>query len=71
MDLVGLLGKNVKRERLRLGLSQEALAEEAGMRRSYVSDIERGTRNPSVHALGRLATALKIEAAELLRNSTD
>lgn len=68
MDLVQLLGKNVKRERQRLGLTQEAVADEAGMRRSYLSDIERGVRNPSVHALGRLAMALKMDAADLLRD---
>lgn len=67
MDLVRSLGENVKRERLRQGLTQDALAAEAGMRRSYLSDLERGVRNPSVHALGRLAMALGIEAADLLR----
>lgn len=71
MDLVRLLGENVKRERLRQGLTQDALAVEAGMRRSYLSDLERGVRNPSVHALGRLAMALKVEAADLLRVRPD
>lgn len=66
MDLVRQLGENVKRERLRQGLTQDALAVEAGMRRSYLSDLERGVRNPSVHALGQLAMALKMEAADLL-----
>ena len=61
MELVRLLGQNVKRERLRQGLTQDVLAVEAGMRRSYLSDVERGVRNPSVHALGRLAMALMIE----------
>lgn len=68
MDLVRLLGENVRRERLRLGLTQDALAVEAGMTRSYLSDLERGTRNPSVNALGLLARALKVEAADLLRD---
>ena len=67
MDLVRLLGKNVRRERLNQGLSQEQLAFDAGMKRSYLSDLERGVRNPTVHALGRLAVALGVEAAELLR----
>ena len=60
------LGENVRRERLLQGLTQDELAVEAGMRRSYLSDLERGVRNPSVHALGRLAMALKVEAAALL-----
>ena len=71
MELVRLLGQNVKRERLRQGLTQDVLAVEAGMRRSYLSDLERGVRNPSVHALGRLAMALNVEAAELLRMRHD
>lgn len=67
MDLVRLLGENVRRERLRQGLTQDALAVEAGMTRSYLSDLERGRRNPSVNALGLLARALKVEAADLVR----
>lgn len=66
MDLVRLLGANVRRERLRQGLTQDALAVEAGMTRSYLSDLERGTRNPSVNALGLLARALKVRASDLL-----
>jgi transcriptional regulator with XRE-family HTH domain len=67
MALVRILGENVRRERLRLGLSQEQLAFDAGMKRTYLSDLERGTRNPSVRAVGRLAEALGIEPGELLR----
>jgi transcriptional regulator with XRE-family HTH domain len=66
MDVVQLLGANVRRYRKLAGMSQEALALEAGMKRSYVSDVERGTRNPSVRALGRLAEALKVEPNILL-----
>ena len=67
MDLIKLLGDNVRRERLRKGLSQEQLGFEADMKRSYVSDLERGVRNPSVKALGRLAKALGVDAADLIR----
>ena len=66
MDVVLLLGVNVRHHRKLKGLSQEELALEAGMERSYVSDLERGTRNPSVRALGRLAYALGIPPHELL-----
>lgn len=66
MDVVQLLGMNVRHYRKLRGLSQERLALEAGMERSYVSDLERGTRNPSVRALGRLAAALQVEPAVLL-----
>ncbi|HEY9217261.1 MAG TPA: helix-turn-helix transcriptional regulator [Phenylobacterium sp.] len=66
MDLVRVLGRNVREQRKRLGMSQEELAHEAGMKRSYVSDLERGTRNPTVRALGRLAAALGVRPAVLL-----
>ncbi len=66
MDVVQLLGANVRRYRKLAGMSQEELALESGMKRSYVSDLERGTRNPSVRALGRLAAALKVEPSVLL-----
>jgi len=66
MDVVLLLGANVRRHRKLKGMSQEQLALEADMERSYVSDLERGTRNPSVRALGRLADALGVAPHELL-----
>ena len=66
MDVVQLLGANVRRHRQLKKMTQEQLALEAGMERSYVSDLERGTRNPTVRALGRLAEALGVEPKELL-----
>jgi transcriptional regulator with XRE-family HTH domain len=66
MDVVQLLGANVRRYRKLAGMSQEELSLESGLKRSYVSDLERGTRNPSVRALGRLAEALKVEPHLLL-----
>ena len=66
IDVVQLLGVNVRHHRKLKGLTQEELALEAGMERSYVSDLERGTRNPSVLALGRLADALCIDASLLM-----
>lgn len=72
MDLVALLGRNVRTCRQERGMSQEQLALDAGMKRSYVSEIERGFRNPSVRALGRLADALNVAPDVLLRhNPTD
>lgn len=69
MDLVQLLGQNVRAHRKAKGMSQEQLALDAGMKRAYLSDLERGTRNPSVRALERLATALGVEPAELVRKT--
>lgn len=69
MELVQLLGENVRRLRKLKGVSQEELALDAGMKRSYLSDLERGTRNPTVRALGRLAIALGVEPSDLLEGS--
>lgn len=69
MDVVQLLGANVRRYRKLAGMSQEELALDSGLKRSYVSDLERGTRNPSVRALGRLASALSVEPSRLLELS--
>ncbi|MGQ3041537.1 MAG: helix-turn-helix domain-containing protein [Brevundimonas sp.] len=66
MKLTVLLGRNVRSARQLKGLSQEALAFEAGMKRSYLSDLERGTRNPTVTAIERLALALDVEPSKLL-----
>lgn len=66
MDLVKLLGENLRRYRKLANMSQEELSLRADMKRSYVSDLERGTRNPSVRALGRLAEALEVEPHKLL-----
>ncbi|WP_447750829.1 helix-turn-helix domain-containing protein [Sphingopyxis fribergensis] len=66
MDVVRLFGVNVRHQRKLKGMTQEQLAVAAEMERSYVSDLERGTRNPSVAALGRIADALEIEPNVLL-----
>lgn len=71
MDLVRLLGINVREARQGKHLTQEALALEAEMKRSYLSELEAGKRNPSVRALGRLAKALGVEAADLLRRDAE
>ena len=69
MDLPRLFGRNVRAARLRAGLSQEQLAFDANMKRSYLSDLERGTRNPSLKAIERLATALAVNPSALLESS--
>ncbi|WP_428631124.1 helix-turn-helix domain-containing protein [Sphingopyxis sp.] len=67
MDVVRLFGENVRKERLARDLTQQDLAAKLGMERSYLSELERGRRNPTVQALGRLADALELEPWELLR----
>lgn len=61
-----LVGRNVARLRLEKGLTQELLAEESGFTQQYLSDLERGRRNPTVVTLYHLATALGVEPAALI-----
>ncbi|WP_145831514.1 helix-turn-helix domain-containing protein [Bradyrhizobium huanghuaihaiense] len=56
--IVDVVAKAVRRARKSLGLSQEDLALEAGLDRTYVSQVERGTRNCTIVVLTRLAKAL-------------
>lgn len=58
-------GKAIRRRRRELDLSQEDLAERAGLHRNYVSGIETGTRNPSLKNIEKLANALEISMASL------
>jgi transcriptional regulator with XRE-family HTH domain len=60
------LGIVIKDARLALGFSQEALANEVGIDRSYMGGIERGEHNVALVNLVKIANALKITAAELL-----
>lgn len=61
-----LVGKNVKGYREKLGLSQEALSDIAGVHRTYVNQVEQGRVNISIINLFKIAKALKIEANVLL-----
>lgn len=58
-------GAAVRAHRLRLGLSQEDLAERAELHRTYVTDVERGARNLSLESISRLARALEISIGAL------
>jgi transcriptional regulator with XRE-family HTH domain len=56
----------LRRHRTRLGLSQEALAERAGLHAVYISMIERGTRKPTVYVAALLAEALRQPLSRLI-----
>lgn len=66
MDMRKLVGRNVRRLRLARDLTQEQFAERSGFSQQYISDLERGRRNPTVVSLFELATALQASPVELL-----
>ena len=60
------VGWNLRRIRVDRGISQAALAVDAGLDQAQVSRIEKGNENPSVDLLDRLAQALNVDVAEFL-----
>lgn len=66
LKATALVAWNLRRLRVKRGLSQEALAVDAGVDRSYVGRIKRGVENPTVETLDKLAAALEVLVAELL-----
>ena len=58
MDMRRLLGRNVRRCRVDAGLTQEQLSDRSGFSQQYISDMERGLRNPTIVSLYELADAL-------------
>ena len=63
-----ILARNLRRLRAVKGISQEALADLAGLHRTYVGSMERSERNVSIDNLERLAAALGVRVAELLED---
>ena len=66
MDMRKLVGRNFKRIRVARGLTQERVSELSGFTQQYISDLERGLRNPTVVTLFELAQALGTEPVELI-----
>lgn len=64
--LVKVFADNVRRERVRQGISQELLAERAGVHRTYVGMLERGEKNVTIYNIERIAHALGVDPASLL-----
>ena len=65
-DIKTKFGKHLKNLRVKQGLTQEELADKAGMHFTYIGQIERGLRNPSLINLQKLAKALKVSGGELI-----
>ena len=66
MDIRERLARNLRLHRQEKGWSQEAFADEADLHRTYISDLERGARNPTITVVDKLANALGVPPARLL-----
>jgi transcriptional regulator with XRE-family HTH domain len=66
MDMRKLVGDNCARLRKARGWTQEELAERSGLTQQYLSDLERGKRNPTIVTLYELAQALEVSHLELV-----
>ncbi len=64
MDIKILVGKRVKELRSKLGISQEELADLAGLDRTYITSVECGKRNISIVNIEKLAISLKVTIKE-------
>ena len=69
MSLIHVFAINVRKYRTEKGLSQEALADLAGLHRTYISAVERERRNISIDNIENIAAALNIDAYLLLQNT--
>lgn len=65
LDIKVRFGRAIRRRRAELGISQEELAARAGLHRTYVADVERGTRNVSLENIAKLAAALNMSISAL------
>lgn len=68
MGILKTVGKNLRRYRTEAGLSQEELAFECDIHRTYVSGVERGIRNPTVITLERLSRPLGVTIADFFED---
>ncbi|TGY88792.1 XRE family transcriptional regulator [Marinicauda algicola] len=69
MDLKEVMARNLRRTRHDQKLTQEELAERSGLSARYLGAVERGDVSASVTVLGRIAEALGVEPAELVKRS--
>ena len=66
MDMRRLVGDNCVRLRKARGWTQEELSERSGLSQQYLSDLERGKRNPTIVTIYEIAVALKVSHIDLL-----
>lgn len=66
MDIKLKIGKNIKKYRIQRGWSQEKLADECNLDRTYITSVENGKRNLSIETLQKFAKGLSLKITELL-----
>jgi len=66
----GLIGRRVREARLKLGLTQECLAARANLHYSYIGQVERGNKVPSLKTLSKIAKALNLKVEDLIGEKT-
>ena len=67
-DILNLFGENVRKYRRRLNISQEELANRADLHRTYIGMIERAEKNITLVNMEKIASALKVNIEDLLKN---
>lgn len=67
MNILVQLGMRIRYLRKQKNMSQEDLALECGVNKNYLSDLERGTRNPTVKVMEKIASALEIDLSTLFK----
>ena len=68
-DMQKVLGQTIRKHRERLELTQEQLAEKSDTHRTYLADIERGVRNPSIETIRRLAHPLEVPISAIFQTA--
>lgn len=68
IDVRALVGSNVRKRRIALGISQVELADRVGVDRAYISGLELGQRNTTILSLWHVSEALEVEFGELFKS---
>ena len=66
MDICKKFGDRVRKLRVAQGLSQEVLAQKAGLHRTYIGGVERGERNVSLINIEKIASALNLSIVDII-----
>jgi len=67
MKLKKIFSNNVRKYRIKQNLSQEELAEKAGVHRTYIGSVERGERNITINVMEKICIALEMSIIDLFK----